>query len=193
MRTHQSLDDISHCSKWYPLDQVFGRRDDGIATFTLDGGLPYQNRHPDYFKQVRNLLFHVDFTKASRTPVSKGSFYRLSSWDSQRRKSRKVQLSVNVVLLKVIVCANGSIGNGEYYIASAAGELIAHPAGSVELIQVCTRTRIYFHELMMEVGIEQNSSNDRIASLHLNNTLIGKVRTFKRSKPTSYWMPSLGT
>ena len=54
---------------------------------------------------------------------------------------------------KVIVYANGSIGNGEYYIASAASELIAHPAGSVELIGLHSE-RIYFHELMMEVGIE---------------------------------------
>ena len=152
-----SLDDLSLTHTTGVNDQSLWRKGRRIAAFTLDGSLPYQSTSGLFQSGGETYLsFLRRLHTASRDPSVKGIFLQIEQSGlstAQIEEVRSILLECRERGKKVIVYANGSIGNGEYYIASAASELIAHPAGSVELIGLHSE-RIYFNELMMEVGVE---------------------------------------
>lgn len=131
-----------------------GRR---VAAFTLEGGLPYQSDSGLFQSGGETYIsFLRRLQQASMDPSVKGIFLQIESVGlstAQIEEVRSILLDCRSRGKKVIVYANGSIGNGEYYLASVASELIAHPAGSVELLGLHSE-RIYFNELLTEVGIE---------------------------------------
>jgi len=131
-----------------------GRR---VASFTLDGALPYQSESGLFQSGGETYMsFLRRLKKASTDPSVKGIFLQIEQMGvstAQIEEIRSILLDSRNRGKKVIVYANGSVGNGEYYLASAASSLLAHPAGSIELIGLHSE-RMYFNELMMEVGIE---------------------------------------
>ncbi len=131
-----------------------GRR---VAAFTLDGPLPYQSESGLFQSGGETYIsFLRRLTKATQDPSVKGIFLNIEQValsTAQIEELRTVLLEARKRNKKVIAYANGSVGNGEYYLASAASEFIVHPAGSVELIGLHSE-RIYFNELLTELGIE---------------------------------------
>ena len=152
-----SLDEISITHLSGVNDQSLLKKGRRIASFTLDGSLPYQTTSGLFQSGGETYLsFLRRLHSASKDPSVKGIFLQIDQLGlstAQIEELRNILIDCRDHGKKVIVYANGSIGNGEYYLASAASELIAHPAGSVELIGLHSE-RIYFNELMMEVGIE---------------------------------------
>jgi protease-4 len=128
-----------------------------IAAFVLDGGIPYQSEGGLFSSsQETYMSFLSRLHKAANDPGIKGLYIRIESLNlstAQIEEIRQELLKARDLGKKVIIYAQGSVGNGEYYLASAASELLAHPSGSIELIGLHSE-RIYLNELLNEVGVE---------------------------------------
>ena len=128
-----------------------------IAAFTFDGPLPYQSEGGLFSASTETYISMLNrIQKAVRDPSIKGLYIHIESLSlstAQLEELRTEFIYARELGKKVIVYAQGSIGNGEYYLASAASQLLAHPAGSVELIGLHSE-RLYFNKLLKEVGIE---------------------------------------
>ena len=128
-----------------------------IAAFTFDGPLPYQSDGGLFSGGTETYVSMLNrIQKAVRDPSIKGLYIHIESLSlstAQIEELRTEIIQARELGKKVIIYAQGSIGNGEYYLASAASQLLVHPAGSVELIGLHSE-RLYFNKLLKEVGIE---------------------------------------
>ena len=131
-----------------------GRR---VALFELDGAIPYRSES-GLFQSSTETYFSLlqRIHHACTDPAIKGVVFHIKGLGlsmAQVDELRQEMMNARERNKEVLVYLDGSAGNTEYYLASAATTIYAHPAGSIEMIGLHSE-RIYLKDFLDQVGIK---------------------------------------